>query len=214
MIDHPMQPNDPKQPHTPSARRCEEHQRLECTRRRKRGGDCHSPAVRGLDACRMHAGTSGEVARAKGSAISEWSALAGQPTVSATEAVLGMLHMSWLRVHLYAGLLERQFDDERGAGLVGFTRSAAHGIGIFTTGEAIRGLALLEAQERDRCVKFAKVAHDMGIAEHQVKIAEQQGVMLAGAVTRILDALNLSAEQQALVPEVVPGILRAIGEAG
>lgn len=132
--------------------------------------------------------------------------------VSATEAVLGMLQMSWARVHLYAGLLETQFtkaqndrtdtpsgDGERwhegappvgpGEGLIGHTFGAVKDIGVYASGEAIRGLAQLEAAERDRCVRYAKTAHDMGIADQQVKLAEQQGQMLALVVRRVAEGL-------------------------
>ncbi|MFF3443610.1 hypothetical protein [Streptosporangium sp. NPDC002721] len=178
----------------------------ECAKKRKGGAVCHGAAITGLDACRMHAGQRADVAKAKGEALSAWSALHGEPTVSATEAVLGMLQMSWARVHLYAGLLRRQVEEAQdagpgagtaepgegvghGAGLIGVTRGAVKDIGIYATGEAVRGLAALEAQERDRCVRFAKVCHDMGIAEQQVRLAEQQGLMLADVIRGTADGL-------------------------
>jgi hypothetical protein len=147
---------------------------------------------------------------------------------------MAMLQMSWARVHLYAGLLERQVADAQelegggqglgggsnpelgpGAGLIGHTRSGVKDIGIFATGEAARGLTSLEEKERDRCVRFAKTAHDMGIADREIRLAEAQGALLAGAISRILDALELSPSQRALVPSVVPVVLLEIaGEAG
>jgi len=217
-----------KDPARGGARWCEQHERWECAKRGKTVPVCHGIAIAGIDACRMHAGQRAEVAKAKGEAVSAWSALHGTPTVSATEAVLGMLQMSWARVHLYAGLLQRQvqeaqdaepgpgdgFDAEtvgHGAGLIGHTRGAVKDIGIYTTGEAVRGLAALEAQERDRCVRFAKTCHDMGIAEQQVRLAEGQGLLLAQAVSRILDSLELTAAQRARVPQVVPAVLLEVG---
>lgn len=193
---------------------CPTHNRWECTKRCKDGSPCHGQAITGLDRCRMHAGESGEVAKAKGEAITAWSALSGQPVVSHTEAVLGMLQMSWLRAHLYASLLERQFTDAQqhdegaaggpgglgggdpelgpGAGLVGHTHGAVKDIGIYVTGEAARALTVLEGQERDRVVRYAKTAHDMGIAEAQVRIAEQTGQQLAEVIRRTADALLLA----------------------
>lgn len=56
----------------------------------------------------------------------------------------------------------------------------------------------------------AKTQHDMGIADRQIKLAEEQGALLAGAVNRILDGLGLSKEQWERVPQVVPVVLRAI----
>jgi len=219
-----MRENDPARG---GARWCEQHERWECAKRGKTAPVCHGIAIAGIDACRMHAGQRAEVAKAKGEALSAWSALHGPPTVSATEAVLGMLQMSWARVHLYAGLLRRQVEEAqdappglggvdgedvgRGAGLVGVTRGAVKDIGIYATGEAVRGLAALEAQERDRVVKYAKTAHDMGIAEQQIRLAEGQGALLAQAVSRILDGLELSAAQRARVPQVVPAVLLEVG---
>ncbi|WP_436759372.1 hypothetical protein [Streptosporangium sp. V21-05] len=210
----PMRENDPARG---GARWCEQHERWECAKRGKTVPVCHGIAIAGIDACRMHAGQRAEVAKAKGEAVSAWSALHGESTVSATEAVLGMLQMSWARVHLYAGLLRRQVEEAQGArsdpdggpdgdaefaapgedvghgaGLVGVTRGAVKDIGIYATGEAVRGLAALEAQERDRCVRFAKVCHDMGIAEQQVRLAEQQGVMLADVIRGTADGLLAS----------------------
>lgn len=220
---------------TADAEWCEQHQRWECTKTSKRSGArCHARAIRGTGACVNHSGKPVSVAKAQGEAVTAWSALSGKPTVSANEAVLGMLQVSWLRAHLYARLLEEQFTEAQagrvgggvgelrgsagvgpGAGLIGHTYGAVKDIGVYETGEAPRGLAKLEAEERDRCVRYAKTAHDMGIAEQQVRLAEQQGELLADAIERILAGLELSAQQRARVPQVVPAVLRAIsGGAG
>jgi hypothetical protein len=221
---------DPMGPDAPMGRAgavwCDDHQRWECSRGSQRHpGRCHAFAIRGTAACVNHAGKPTELAKAQGAAMTAWSALAGSPEVTANEAVLGMLHMSWLRVHIYAGLLNEQVTDAQeerteggggdgsvgpGAGLVGHTYGAVKDVGIFATGEAVRGLAQLEAAERDRCVRYAKTAHDMGIAEQQVRMAEQQGELLAGVIRRILDALVLTAEQRAAAPQVVSRELRSV----
>ncbi|MFD1546983.1 hypothetical protein [Nonomuraea guangzhouensis] len=204
---------------------CETHTRWECSKKSKRrpGERCHALAIRGTNACKTHGGQRREVLKAKGEALSAWRAVPGRVDVSPAEAVMAMLQVSWARFHLYASLLERQLEDAdpgtpggvgQGEGLVGHTRSASPSVGVYESGEAIRGLALLEAQERDRCVRFAKTAHDMGIADREIRLAEAQGALLAGAISRILDALELSPGQRALVPTVVPRELLAIaGEA-
>lgn len=166
-----------------------------------------------MPACFTHVGKKRDLAKAQGAAITAWSALSGQPEVSAHDAVLGMLNMSWLRVHLYADLLRQQVEAAQaergpddaagdggalgghtavgaGVGLVGHTYSDGREIGIYASGEAIRGLAQLEAAERDRCVRFAKTAHDMGIAEAQIKLAEQQGQMLASVLADVVRGLG------------------------
>lgn len=64
--------------------------------------------------------------------------------------------------------------------------------------------------ERAHLVKVAKEAINCGIEERRVRLAEQQGAMLAGAIKAILGDLDLTAEQQARVGEVVPRHLRAV----
>lgn len=204
--------------------RCEQHNRWECSKKSKRrpGDRCHASAIRGTDACKTHGGQRREVLKAKGEALSAWHAVPGRVDVSPAEAVMAMLQMSWARVHLYAGLLKRQLEDAdpgspggvgQGEGLIGHTRSASPSVGVYESGEAIRGLALLEAQERDRCVRFAKTAADMGVADREIRLAEAQGALLAGAISRILDALELTPGQRAKIPEIVPGVLLDIAGA-
>ncbi|WP_433330051.1 hypothetical protein [Spirillospora sp. CA-294931] len=215
---------------------CDEHDRWECVHQRKKargGGRCHGRAIVGLDSCRLHVGKRLEQAKAEGAAIhaawSAWSAERGTADINPADAVLGMLKMTWARVHVYARLLEAQVaqahDDREagrdrsprgagpigeGTGLVGHTYAAVKDEGIYASGEAIRSLAQLEAAERDRCVKYAKTAHDMGIADREIRLAEKQGQLIADAVRAILARIGLSAEQQARIPEIVPPILRAI----
>lgn len=211
---------------TSGAVRCEQHGRWECSKKSKRrpGERCHALAIKGTNACKTHGGQRREVLKAKGEALSAWRAIPGQQGVSPSEAVMAMLQMSWARVHLYAGLLERQLAEAdpgaaagvgQGEGLIGHTYSASPSVGVYESGEAVRGLAQLESAERDRCVRYAKVAHDMGIADREIRLAEAQGAMLAGVISRILDALELTPGQRALVATVVPRELLAIaGERG
>lgn len=232
--DHPMSIG--------GSRWCPEHGRFECKAQRKHGaGDCHAIAIDGTAYCRMHAGVSLEVAKAQGRArITAFSALGAVPSIEPGLAVLASLHMSWLRVHLYGALLEEQLEADGSygpgglssavgvtaggverqpspdavGGLIGHVYSADKMAGIFASGEAVRALVTLEAQERDRAVRFAKVAHDMGIAEREVRLAESQGQLLATVVRNILGDLALSPEQQQLAPTVIQRRFReaAVGE--
>ncbi|MFI7468188.1 hypothetical protein [Nonomuraea sp. NPDC049646] len=212
--------------------RCEGHGRWECSKQSKRTQSrCHALAIRGTNACKTHGGQRREVLKAKGAALSVWRAVPGRQDVTPSEAVMGMLQLSWARAGFYASLLQRQVEDAQeegggrglgddpelgpGAGLIGHTRSASPSVGVYVSGEAARGLTKLEADERDRTVRYAKVAHDMGIADREIRLAEAQGALIAGAISRILDALELSPSQQARVSTVVPRELLAIaGEAG
>jgi hypothetical protein len=100
--------------------------------------------------------------------------------------------------------LDRIFKTGGVAALVGNTYGAAKDVGVYVTGEAIRGLADLEAKERERCANFASKAIAAGLAERQVRLAERQGELMAEAIRRILDDLGLTAEQR----QIAPGVLR------
>jgi hypothetical protein len=99
--------------------------------------------------------------------------------------------------------LDRIFNTGGVAALVGNTYGAAKDVGVYVTGEAIRGLADLEAKERERCANFASKAVAAGLNERMVRLAERQGELLAQVIRGDLDELGLSAEQKQLAPEVV-----------
>ncbi len=206
----PMDRPKPAQTH-PDQRWCPTHWRWECSKNSQRTKvGCHKPAIRGTATCDNHGGKKRELLKAQGEAITAWSALTGEPTVDHNAAVIGMLNMSWARVHLYAQLLREQVEAAQaargtdpedaigggtrgavgaGAGLVGHTYAGGES-GIIATGEAIRALAVEEGKERDRCVRYAKTAHDMGIAERQIEAAEKYGAQLAGVMVRFARLLG------------------------
>ena len=210
---------------------CPDHQRLECTKNKRGMTRCHMNALRGGNACKRHAGISTELAKAQGEAvITAWSAL-GRATreISPSEAVLGMLQLSWLRAHAYGELLRRQVvsdgemsdpvdrpDSDDGeapvtSGLIGHKIGMGGKEGItYRQGEEVRALVALEAAERDRVVKYAKTAHDMGISSALINLAERWGDVVAGRVTLMLDALELTPEQATKVPALVNAHLSSI----
>ena len=209
-----------------NAKWCPVHNRLECAKRRTNQGECHQLAIRGLDACKNHSGLSVKNAKAKGEAtITAWQAT-GQATISPGDAVLGILQMSWLRLNAYADLLRRQVETDgteaddpteedvpKASGLIGFRYGAAGKDGrVFVQSEEVRALVALEAAERDRVVRFSKVAHDMGISDRLVKLAERWGEMVSGRVTEMLLApsLALSPSQMAQIPALITHYLSSI----
>ena len=67
---------------------------------------------------------------------------------------------------------------------------------------------LTDAQ--DRLAKYAAAALKAGVQERQIKLAEDQGMLVAQVIRAILDQLDLTIEQQARVPEIVPTQLRLL----
>jgi hypothetical protein len=89
--------------------------------------------------------------------------------------------------------LDRIFNTGGVAALVGNTYEAAKDVGIYVTGEAIRGLADLEAKERERCANFASKAVAGPRRAHSV--AERQGQLMVEMVQAALREVDLSPEQ-------------------
>jgi hypothetical protein len=88
------------------------------------------------------------------------------------EVFLQLVTQSAARAQRYASELEALVDEEGlAAAMVGEIEiPTKHG--GYKAGEYIRGLAQLEAQERDRCANFATKAVAAGLAERQVRLAE------------------------------------------
>lgn len=209
------------------ARWCDQHQRAECVSPRKHGrGECHGPAIKGTNACRLHCGRKAKEAKARGRAtITAWNAAAAVPDVDYRMAVLGVLQMTWLRLAAYSDLLRRQVAVEgdialpdsvdtsttKVSGLIGYRYGAAGKEGrIFAQSEEIRALVALESAERDKVVKYAKVAHDMGISDRLTNLAERWGDVVAIRISAMLEELHLTPEQSIRVPALISTHLGAI----
>lgn len=84
--------------------------------------------------------------------------------------------------------------------------------GVFQAEEAIRGLVQLEAAERDRCAGMAAKAVAAGLAERQVRLAEQQGALVAGVIRAVLGDVGVDVGSPE-VQRVVSTRLRALAGA-
>lgn len=106
--------------------------------------------------------------------------------------------------------LNRIFTSGGVAALVGNTYGDSKTGGIYATGEAIRGLAKLEAEERDRCASMAAKAVAAGLAERTVKLAERQGELIAQVLMAVFDDLDLTDGQREVAPNVIRRHLAAL----
>lgn len=68
----------------------------------------------------------------------------------------------------------------------------------------------LYREERGHLARVSKMCIDAGVANRIVTLAEDQGRILASALRVVLQALDLSPAQSALVPQIVPRVLRAV----
>jgi hypothetical protein len=198
---------------------------------------CSKAPVQGATNCATHGASAPQVKAAAGRRVVEQqaanlAATLGLPVdVSPTEALLEEVrwtagHVQWLRrkvAELDAGETVAGYGADDAATrhplVWGTTRrvekQATENPGTDTTESAEPSIWYeLYAKERAHLVAVASAAIKAGVEERRVRLAEQQGDLVAEVIRRILDALNLSAEQQALVPTVVPRELRVIAGGG
>lgn len=194
-----------------------------CGARKKQGeGRCTQAAGWGTDhpgvgACKLHGGKMrNHRVAAQVQATEEAVRTYGlRLDISPTDALLDEVqwtagHVAWLRARI------QELETE--ALGWGVTKVEDHGAtefpGVNTT-ESAAPPVLLELYQRERkhLVDVCKAAIVAGIEERRVKLAEQQGALLAGVIQRILADLALSPEQQARVGEVVPRHLRLVAGA-
>lgn len=178
------------------------------------GEACRNPPVPGAKRCRFHGGGAPQVrAKARERLAEERARRAmatyGLPIVtSPADALLDEVHrtaghVAWLR--------ERVEELEAHDVVWGTTQIKTGGQdgGHTEAAEPNVWLKLYQA-ERAHLVKVSAEAIRCGIEERRVRLAEAHGALLADLIRGILADLGLTAEQQALVPEVVPRRLREL----
>lgn len=106
--------------------------------------------------------------------------------------------------------LDRIFTTGGVAALIGNTYSASNAGSVYATGEAIRGLAKLEADERDRCAGFAAKAVAAGLAERVVRLAEKEAAMVIAAVDAALDAAGIPVSERGPAKRAAARHLQAV----
>lgn len=109
--------------------------------------------------------------------------------------------------------LEQVFITGGVAALVGNTYSLSSSGSLYATGEAIRGLATLEAQERERCANWCVKAIAAGLAERTVRMAERQGALIADLLRAVMNdaELGLTEDQRRALPDVAERHLNLVG---
>lgn len=135
---------------------------------------------------------------------------------TATDALLDEVqwtagHVAWLRERVQAIEQNSSNSDSENPLVWGITRVKEGGEDRGTTQEAGPNVWIkLYQQERVHLVRVCAEAIKAGIEERRVKLAEEQGALVAKAINAILNDLQLTAEQVARVPEIVPRHLRAL----
>lgn len=184
-----------------------------CTGHRHGGDLCDGNAIEGTDKCRMHPGKKIAKLKAEGQVRTDllrW--VEGTPLVDPAEQYLRLITQSAMRAQAYSAELDGIVDQagSLNKALTADSYAATEGGGSVKTGEYVRALTQLELAERKFCADMCAKAIAAGLEDRRVRVAERMGALLAGAVQLILGDLNLTAEQQLLVPTIVPNRLREI----
>jgi len=159
------------------------------------GQRCKRKALPGGEVCRYHGGAAGQV-KAKAAIrveVMNWGL--GDSHVDPGEVLLRLVTQSAARAQRYASELEALIDEEGLAAAMVDELEIPTNHGGYKAGEYIRGLAQLEAQERDRCAGFAMKAVAAGLAKRTVRVAERQGQLMVQMVQAALREVDLSPEQ-------------------
>ena len=196
--------------------------RPKCKGTKRDGTQCGSYPIEGGTVCRMHGGGAPAVkaaaarraAEAKAAAEMEAAAVTlGLPVdIDPAKALLDEIavtygHVQWLRLKVQElgadELVWGRTQTDQGVGPQGPVDTTTEKAGPNTWYD-------LYMREREHLVKVSAAALRAGIEERRIKIAEDQGTLVAAVLQRILAALNLSPEQWAEVPTIVPRELRAL----
>lgn len=140
----------------------------------------------------MHSGKKSAVAKAQGEAnLVAWSleAAGRLAPLDLADRMLALIHLTTARHAVYAHELHEQYSVEHAGGLVGATWAVGRGGESVQSGEQLRGLAKLEADERDRLARYIRNAHDMGIAERVIELHQGQAQLVVTAFVAGLAAL-------------------------
>lgn len=173
-----------------------------CTGTRKDGHPCQRSPIAGALVCRVHGGAAPQV-KAKAAVRAEvlrWGL--GDVHTDPGEVMLRLVSQSAARAERYAAEIEELVSESET--LRKALVSQAYGE-FGPTGEFIRGLVVLEAQERDRLSTFASRAIAAGLAERQVRLAERQGALIADVLRKVMGdpTLGLSDDQKRVMPDVI-----------
>lgn len=188
-----------------------------CRATNRQGEPCGRWPTPGATVCYYHGGAAPAVkaAAARRRAQAEAAkavALFGAPKdVEPSQALLDLVHWTAGEVEYWREQVRALAAEDPEALTWGKTREKTGGQDVGDTYEAKPNIAyVMLYAAQDRLAQYATAALKAGVEERRVRLAEQQGGLVAEAIRRILDALDLTEAQRELVPTVVPQQLRLI----
>lgn len=189
--------------------------REKCTAKSKRSGErCKRWPIRGGTVCAIHGGNSPTVRAAAKRRLEEAEAQKAVVTLGVRRDVMPgdalLEEVQWTAGHVM--FLRSKVQELEDKELVwGLAKEEVGDDGVKVTHAASTSVWYdLYERERKHLVQVCSAALKAGVEERRVRLAESQGAQVAAVIQRVLDGLELSADQLELVPTVVPAALRAI----
>lgn len=193
-------------------------QRL-CGARKKGGGTCKRPLRPGQVKCRYHGGNAPQVLNAERERvvvmrIGEELTKANIEFSDPLEGLLREVSRSASTVLVYEGLVMKLRDPMEPPELDDEGRPTSAPIyGRNHMGDATPHVLIeMWDKERDRHARYCKMALDAGVAEREVRLAEQQGQLIAKVVLSTIDdpRLQLPADTRRDAREIAAEHLRLV----
>lgn len=179
-------------------------QAMPCQARRSDGEPCQAFAMFGAEVCRVHGGKAPQVQRKARERVIEGKALAVAEKYAAGTVDLGnpldaLLKLTGEIVN-FKDFMARRVEELRSE------EWRYGGLG----GEQLRAEVAVYERAMDRAGRFLVDVNRLNLEERRVRLAEREGELLAGVIRAILDRLDLTPPQRALVGTVVPEELRRV----
>lgn len=190
---------------------------MRCKATARSGEQCRRPSMKGGTVCASHGGKSPQAKAAAARRLAEQEAakamrlFAAPVEIDPARALVELVQWTAGEVAYWREQVRALADEDPKALTWGVVREKVGGEDYGTTLESKPNVAyLMLTDAQDRLAKYAAAALKAGVEERRVKLAEDQGELVARVIRSILDQLNLTSEQQARVPEVVPAQLRLL----
>lgn len=198
---------------------------MKCTAKRTNGEPCNAYAVKGLKVCRVHGAGSPqaraaakrrvEEEKARRAAANELQRLHAEADMDPADALLAMLQVASSEERVWADRVRelRETAPHKLTAVqtrisIGKDRGGTTELRHVDATVAVEYRLWTEAQER--VAKFAAAALRAGVEERRVKLAEDQGALVAQVIRGVLTDLKLNEKQAAVAPEVVTRHLKLL----
>lgn len=158
---------------------------------------CKAWAIKGGAVCNKHGGSAPQV-RARAAIRAELESWRlGDAVDDPGETLLRLITQSRRRADLLADEIEQLISESPSLrdALVGETWVSTDQA-TYKAGEYVRGLAVLEAQERDRLAGFCGKAIAAGLAERMVRVREKEAALAHAALVAGLDEAGIDGDQR------------------